>query len=148
MEVFQFFLKGEKSWGNCYVLYMKAFPENVNLWATSGSVEGYMCWGGSVHEEWAAAAAMEGRAVGHVASLETFTFGKFLPLKKKKKGICICVLLNTHLCCLSGTERIYLSSLSWSLLLFYICQGAQSHPPLSSKTWWMQISIHCKLKVV
>lgn len=31
MEVFQFFLKGEKSSGNCYVLYMKAFPENVNL---------------------------------------------------------------------------------------------------------------------
>lgn len=43
MEVFQFFLKGEKSSGNCYVLYTKAFPENVNLWATSGSVEGYMC---------------------------------------------------------------------------------------------------------
>lgn len=38
-----------------------------------------------MHEEWAAAAAMEGTAVGHVASLETFTFGKFLPLKKKKK---------------------------------------------------------------
>lgn len=44
-----------------------------------------------MHEEWAAAAAMEGRAVGDVAPLETFTFGNFLPLKKKKKR-------HLHLC--------------------------------------------------